>query len=256
MRVNDHTEEPLTGGNMTPGLVKVGNTVRRPVGPWTPAVHALLVHLSEVGYEASPRSLGIDEQGRHVVEWIEGDVHEPYLLRTTDVGTVGRLIRLFHDAVESFEPPEDARWNSLIEPDKRTMIVHHDLAPGNFVTGGSRSVFIDWDLAAPGSRLWDLTWAAHGFLPTDGSVPLEAVARRLAALVDGYRLDTEDRRTLVDLLPARSRAMFNFLQLGHRQRLEPWARLWVEGHGRAWSRRTSFVERHREDFRRALEASA
>jgi hypothetical protein len=35
---------PLGGGNMSSGVVRVGDTVRRPAGPWTPAVHALLTH--------------------------------------------------------------------------------------------------------------------------------------------------------------------------------------------------------------------
>lgn len=31
------TEIPLDGGNMSSGVVRVGDTVRRPAGPWTPA---------------------------------------------------------------------------------------------------------------------------------------------------------------------------------------------------------------------------
>jgi hypothetical protein len=41
------TEVPLGGGNMSSGVVRVGDTVRRPAGPWTPAVHALLTHLRD-----------------------------------------------------------------------------------------------------------------------------------------------------------------------------------------------------------------
>ena len=37
--------EPLVGGNVG-GAVRIGPTVRRLTGPWTPAVHALLEHLS------------------------------------------------------------------------------------------------------------------------------------------------------------------------------------------------------------------
>jgi hypothetical protein len=48
------TETPLSGGNMSSGLVQVGNTVRRPAGPWTPAVHALLSHLHEAGFHVHP----------------------------------------------------------------------------------------------------------------------------------------------------------------------------------------------------------
>ena len=34
-------EEPLRGGNVSARVVRVGDTVRRPAGPHTPAVHAL-----------------------------------------------------------------------------------------------------------------------------------------------------------------------------------------------------------------------
>ncbi|MFF1916255.1 hypothetical protein ACFVYE_32640 [Streptomyces sp. NPDC058239] len=38
-------EIPLTGGRITKGVVRVGDTVRRPVGPHSPFVHRLLRHL-------------------------------------------------------------------------------------------------------------------------------------------------------------------------------------------------------------------
>ena len=65
-------EIPLLGGNVTEAVVRVGDTVRRPVGEWTPAVHALLHHLEDVGFSAAPRVLGIDAQGREVLTYCEG----------------------------------------------------------------------------------------------------------------------------------------------------------------------------------------
>ncbi|TQS46049.1 hypothetical protein [Cryptosporangium phraense] len=54
-------ELPLNG-RVTQGVVRVGNTVRRPAGPWTDAVDALLLHLESVGFRGAPRALGRDEQ--------------------------------------------------------------------------------------------------------------------------------------------------------------------------------------------------
>lgn len=51
--------------------------VRRPTGPWTPAVHALLTHLYEVGFRAAPRPLGIVDQGREVLTFTQGHVVWP-----------------------------------------------------------------------------------------------------------------------------------------------------------------------------------
>ena len=53
--------------------MRVGDTVRRATGPWTPAVHALLRHLESVGFDAAPRVLGVDERGREVLTYLEGE---------------------------------------------------------------------------------------------------------------------------------------------------------------------------------------
>lgn len=48
-------EIPLLGGDVTEGVVRIGATVRRPVGPNGAAIHAL-AHLEQVGFEGAPRS--------------------------------------------------------------------------------------------------------------------------------------------------------------------------------------------------------
>jgi hypothetical protein len=51
-------------GHVTSGVVRIADTVRRPVGPWTDTVDVLLKYLHDVGFTAAPRPLGRDEQGR------------------------------------------------------------------------------------------------------------------------------------------------------------------------------------------------
>src|SRR5438094_344586 len=75
-------EEPLAGGNLNSAVVRVGDTVRRTSGPWTPAVHALLKHLASVSYPA-PRPKGIDEQGREVLSFVPGVAIHPDHLHLT-----------------------------------------------------------------------------------------------------------------------------------------------------------------------------
>ncbi len=45
-------EELLPGTFST--LARVGGTVRRSIGLWTPAVHALLRHLERAGFDGAP----------------------------------------------------------------------------------------------------------------------------------------------------------------------------------------------------------
>ena len=103
------TETPLGGGNMSGGVVRVGDTVRRPAGPWTPAVHTLLAHLHEAGFHGAPRALGIDERGREVLTFIPGTTAWPDQFHLLDddaqLRRAALLIRDFHDA----SPPSPRR---------------------------------------------------------------------------------------------------------------------------------------------------
>lgn len=52
---------------------RVGNTVIRPVGPWSSTVHELLDHIASMGFAYSPRAISL-ESSREVLSYIEGDV--------------------------------------------------------------------------------------------------------------------------------------------------------------------------------------
>jgi hypothetical protein len=182
-------EEVLAGGNVADRVARIGATVRKPATPGFPAVAALLTHLAAVGFEGSPRHLGLDSAGRQVIEFVPGVTADR--LPVMDVGELtrlGELIRSLHDATSAFTPPADAHWQVAIPPDRQDLICHNDLAPRNLVRDGARWVFIDWDGAGPGSRLWDLGYAAHGFVPlhAGGDPAIDGV--RLRAIVDGYGL--------------------------------------------------------------------
>ncbi len=64
-------ETPLIGGSVA-GATRVGDTVRRSMGPWSDAVHDLLRHLESVDFAGAPRFLGIDGAEREVLSWIDG----------------------------------------------------------------------------------------------------------------------------------------------------------------------------------------
>ncbi len=193
---------------------RVGTTVRRPVAASTPAVHALLRHLEGVGFEGSPRVLGIDDKGREVLTFVDGVEgrhvpHEPRTLRA-----VGSLIRQFHQAVEGFRPPADASWHKEPPPGlgvgvgAAATICHNDLAPYNTIYVEGRPVaFIDWDLAGPAPLLADVAHAAWTFVPlyTDDDCrrvgrPPEPRGPRLREFCDGYGV--EGRDTFLDVVRA------------------------------------------------------
>ncbi|MEV4442865.1 phosphotransferase [Streptomyces sp. NPDC049577] len=255
-------EQPLSGGNVSDGVVRVGDTVRRPTGPWTPAVHALLSHLHEVGFHAAPRPLGIDHQGREVLTFVPGHVVWPdrfsLLEPTRQLARVARLIRDFHDAVQDFTPPPDAHWQELIPAEGSDIIAHHDLAPWNLVIGGGAQwAFIDWDTAGPGSRLWDVAYAMHGFVPLSAHPDRQHpdAADRLRVFADAYGLGEAERRRLVPLLGRRTRSMHDFLRDRAAQGVRPWSALWAAGHGDIWRSDAEYIEQREDLWLRALLAA-
>jgi len=152
MRMDPDAENPLTGGWVTTGVVRVGDTVRRPPTKNAPLAQRLLEHLEEVGFEAAPRFLGIDEQGREILTFIEGDV--PSDCRTMIWGddqlvAAASLLGRFHAATAGHAMAADA-----------DAVCHNDFGPWNLVWKDDMPVgIIDFDEAAPGTCLDDLGYA-------------------------------------------------------------------------------------------------
>lgn len=64
-------EQPVWLAGNVGGAWRIGGTVHRTTGPWTPAVHALLEYLAPRA-EHIPRVLGFDEQGREILTFLPG----------------------------------------------------------------------------------------------------------------------------------------------------------------------------------------
>lgn len=198
------------GGNLN-DAVRVGNTVRRRAGPWTPAVHALLAFLEREGFPA-PRPRGMDESGREILEYIEGEAHAgnpiplpSFVFDEEHLVDAASLLRRYHDLVRGFVPPPDARWR-LVSPAPHELVLHNDWSPWNALfLNGRFALTLDWDLAGPGPRVWDVANAAYCWVPLGAepsAVPDEDErARRLALFTEAYGL--EDRGTFIPALRAR-----------------------------------------------------
>src|SRR4029079_2794072 len=161
------SETVLAGGDVNV-VVRVGGTVRRPGGPWSPGVHALLRHFEAAGFDGAPRFLGIDDEGREVLSYVEGEAALAPAPSDDDVlGELGRLLRRSHDAQRDFQPAGDAAWQAFPgDPCVGQVVCHNDLFWPDVVFRGVRPVaLIDWDLATPGPRLADVASAASHWVP-------------------------------------------------------------------------------------------
>ncbi|WNM38235.1 phosphotransferase [Micromonospora halotolerans] len=221
-------EEALPG-NVTAGVVRVGDTVRRPAGPWTASVDALLGHLHAVGFGGAPRPLGRDDRGRQVLEYVPGEPGDPAGTYSLDeLASIGAFLADLHDATASFTPPPGASWQTAIAPDGAELVCHHDVAPWNLVRSARGWVLIDWDGAGPGTRLWELAYAGQSMAGMRPDRAPDESAARLRALVDGYGLPAAERPALAALLGRRARAMVDLLAAGARDGVQPWARIHAE----------------------------
>src|SRR5436309_12728779 len=114
------SEIQLSGGRVTEKVVRVGETVRRPLKPNSTFVRALLERLREQGFGAAPLYLGADERGREMFSFQPGEVPAELDATISDetLAEAARLIRRYHDATASsgLGWPEDVVLNNELSP--------------------------------------------------------------------------------------------------------------------------------------------
>jgi hypothetical protein len=194
-------EEHLAGGIANLGkVVRVGDTVRRPASAYTESIFALLRHLLDVGFDHVQRPLGIDDEGREMLSFIDGDVPIPpfqaWSMSDAALASVARLQRRFHEAVAGFDPTPYAWSDELADIRGGNTMCHSDICPENVVfRDGVAVAFLDWDFAAPGRALWDVAalmsmWGpVHDPVdPVPGMEGLDPFARA-RVIADAYGLD-------------------------------------------------------------------
>jgi Phosphotransferase enzyme family len=161
---------PLDGGTANRGLVvRVGATVTRPLAPCWPATHALLAHLAAAGFDGAPRVLATGH-GTERLSYIPGQAGVPPLApdMLTDAAliSIAELVRSYHAAAAGFDP-SGYQWPRPV-PDRFRggLVSHNDVHPANVVFRDGRAVaLIDFDLAGPGSAVWDFAAAARYWAP-------------------------------------------------------------------------------------------
>jgi Phosphotransferase enzyme family len=206
--------EPLTGDGVTQGIVRIGDTVRRPLRPFSLTVQAYLAHLRDAGFTGAPLPLGVDEQGREVLSFIPGDVHGwPLPLEAAGEAVLvalARLVRALHEASAGWAPPPGAVWggtpaNTGRITERTELVSHRDYALGNVVfRGGLPVALIDFDLAKPTTRLYDIANALWYWAPLKWGDPRDRppaladadIPHRVAVFADAYGMTARHRTEL------------------------------------------------------------
>jgi aminoglycoside phosphotransferase (APT) family kinase protein len=175
-------ESPLAGGAMTAGVVRIGETVRRRRS--SQLMRDVLLHLERVGFDAAPRWLGVDEDGRDILTWIDGETYtergqmHPYIgdppQRVTfsddQVEAAFRLLRRYHDTFD------------------KDVVCHGDFGPWNLVWRDGLPVgVIDFDDVHRGDPSEDVAYALRMFVSYGfARAEPDQLARRTRAALAAY----------------------------------------------------------------------
>ena len=256
------SEVPLVGGDVNIGenvVVRVRDTVRRPLSDRAPAVHALLRHFEAVGFEGAPRVLGIDERGREMLSYVEGEAAlKPVPADDDVVRALGVLLRDMHDAQAGFVLPAGVSWpDGPVAVTPTSVVCHNDLFWPNVVfREGDPVALIDWDLATPAPRLYDVASAANFWAPLwpdwkalEWGLPTDRRGTRLRVLCDAYGLEPGERLALLDVVAHRGRLGFETHRVwGGIERRPGWAEMWDAGSGDEILARNAWYEAVRDDL--------
>jgi hypothetical protein len=217
------------------------------------------------GFEGASLPVGIDDDGRERLVFIDGDVPVPpypaWSQSDTALASIARLLRGLHDAGRGF----DARgltWDaSLADPAGGTLVCHNDVCPENVVfRDGVAVALLDFEFAAPGRSVYDLAQLARLCVPIDdefdqtrlGWQPADRPAR-LRLVADVYGLDRDGRAALLtamnDAIARVEAAVRRRVDAGDPNALAMWNRT---GGAARYDRRRRWWAGHHGEFAAAL----
>ncbi|MFI5910445.1 aminoglycoside phosphotransferase family protein [Dactylosporangium sp. NPDC051541] len=225
-------------------VIRIGDTVRRPLHPWSASIHELLEFLAAAGFPYSPRFLGVDDEGREVLTYLEGESGGDGWRHAADEGglaAMGRLLREYHDVVAGFRPTHDGR-----------IMCHGDFGPWNLVWRDGVPVgILDWDYACRRPPVHDVAYALEYVAPfRDDEEAMRSYRhpgppdreRRIGIFARAYGIDVDGLAEQVVIQQEYLLDLVRQLAAQGQQPHQDWVRDGVEAEMEAriaWSRRYS-----------------
>ena len=259
-------EERLEGGIANAGqVVRVGAHVLRPSSPHSGSIHAFLRAVRQAGFEGASSPVGIDEDGRERLVFIDGDVPVPpypdWSQSDAALASIATLLRGLHDAARGFDARGLTWSDDLADPAGGTLVCHNDIEPSNVVfRDGIAVALLDFEFAAPGRPVYDLAHLARFCVPIDDELdqarlgwwPADRPAR-LRLVADAYGLDGDGRADLLsamdDAIDQIEKAVRRSVAAGDPNATALWNRT---GGSERYDRRRRWWMDHHDEFAAAL----
>lgn len=221
--------------------------------------------MRDAGFDGASLPVGIDADGRERLVFIEGDVPVPpfphWSQSDSALASVADLLRRLHGAARGFDP-HGLTWSTeMADPAGGPIVCHNDVCLENVVFDGGVAVgLLDFDFAAPGRPVDDLSQFARMCVPMDDETNADRLGwepanrpARLRLVADAYGLDAGGRTQLLVLLGESIARGGEFV----RRRVEAgdpnFIKMWVEMGGRErFDRRRCWWAEHRDDFGSAV----
>ncbi len=266
LRKSPRPEQQLDGGIANAGnVVRVGPHVLRPSSPHSGSIHAFLRAVRSGGFEGASSPVGIDEDGRERLVFIDGDVpltpYPDWSQSDTALASIARLLRGLHDAARGFDARGFTWDNALADPAGGTLVCHNDVEPSNVVfRDGIAVALLDFEFAAPGRPVYDLAQFARLCVPIDddfdqarlGWRPVDGPAR-LRLVADTYGLGRDGRAELLtamnDAIDRIEAAVRQSVDAGNPNAIAMWNRT---GGSERFERRRRWWMDHHDQFAAAL----
>lgn len=206
-------EEVLAGGVANAGAVtRIGGYVLRPSNPHSESIRRFLSSLRAAGFEGASIPVGVDDDGRERLVFIDGDVPLPpypaWAQADSGLASIATLMRRFHDASRCFDPVGSTWSAELADPDGGPIVCHNDVCLENVVFRDGIAVdLVDFDFAAPGRPVYDLVQFARMCVPVDDDIGAAGLGwtatdrpARLRLVADAYGLSVAQRREFLGIL--------------------------------------------------------
>lgn len=215
-------EIPISGGRLNRGrLVRLGNLVLRPADEDV-EVERVIIEVGKV-FHGVPKTFGRDSNGRLKLEWIEGESADAFEgddeQSKSLLLSVGTLLRDLHDSTEAAVTKTVSTFRDSLDPSGiQEVVCHGDAGPGNIVLrDGTAFALIDWEMASPGRRSWELATALRYWAPFRNPANKKSAEllldpwQRAEWILDGYAASDNLRLETVKLLPLNQKVQAEYV---------------------------------------------